>query len=62
MREEHKVLAVLLAVALAAWIILQDASVDTFEECVEAGYEILYPDCMGCPRQCVTPEGRTFTE
>ncbi|MFQ6089712.1 MAG: hypothetical protein ACE5K0_12545, partial [Candidatus Methanofastidiosia archaeon] len=32
--------------------------ISTFEECAKAGYQIL----MTHPRQCITPDGRTFTE
>lgn len=36
--------------------------VKTFEECVDAGYEVLMPDCKDCPRQCITPENISFFE
>lgn len=39
---------------------LEEDAVNSFPECVEAGYEILYPDCEGCQLSCVTPDGRTF--
>lgn len=32
----------------------------SFQECVDAGYEILYPDCEGCSEYCETPDGRRF--
>ncbi len=34
------------------------AAIESFKECVEAGYPVL----ESYPRQCKTPEGRTFTE
>ncbi|MGB3345783.1 MAG: hypothetical protein WBA71_00810, partial [Candidatus Humimicrobiia bacterium] len=32
--------------------------INSFEECVSAGYPVL----ESYPRQCKTPDGRTFTE
>jgi uncharacterized membrane protein YdfJ with MMPL/SSD domain len=34
-----------------------DASIDTFEDCVRAGY----PVAESYPEQCFTPDGRGFT-
>ncbi len=36
--------------------------VTDFNSCVEAGYEVLYPDCIGCKPYCETPEGDLFSE
>jgi len=36
--------------------------INSYEECVDAGYEILYPDCVGCKPYCVTPDGKTFSD
>ena len=37
---------------------LQAADVNSFEECVEAGYSV----AESYPRQCATPDGRSFVE
>lgn len=37
---------------------LQAADVNSFEECVGAGYSV----AESSPRQCVTPDGRSFVE
>lgn len=37
-------------------------SVSSFEECVNAGYEVVYPNCKGCPPVCTTPSGLTFSQ
>lgn len=37
---------------------IREASVDSFEDCVAAGY----PVAESYPRQCHTPDGRGFTE
>jgi hypothetical protein len=34
--------------------------ITNFAECVDAGNEILYPDCIGCRPYCETPEGDIF--
>ncbi len=31
--------------------------ITTEEECRKQGYEVLYPDCEGCPPQCLTKDG-----
>ena len=36
------------------------SEVNSFGECVEAGYEALEPDCEGCRPYCTTPEGSAF--
>ncbi|MBW2983049.1 hypothetical protein KY327_01985 [Candidatus Woesearchaeota archaeon] len=36
--------------------------VGSFAECVDAGFELLEPDCAGCVRSCVTPSGEEFVE
>ena len=36
--------------------------VGSFSDCVEAGFEVLEPDCAGCRRSCVTPSGEEFVE
>ena len=35
-------------------------AVTSFAECEDAGFEVLYPDCQGCPDVCVTPDGQRF--
>jgi hypothetical protein len=37
-------------------------SINDFESCVKAGYEVLYPDCQGCKPYCETPKGIIFTQ
>jgi len=37
------------------------SDVDTYQECVEAGYQIMYPDCVGCVQYCATPDGKAFS-
>ncbi len=56
---------VAIIVAAGAWYFLvnygspkQMSTVNTFEECAAAGYPIM----ESYPRQCKTPDGRTFTE
>lgn len=36
--------------------------VTNFEECVAAGYEAMYPDCVDCAAYCDTPDGQRFEE
>ncbi len=36
--------------------------VNSFNECVDAGYELMYPDCEGCQPYCETPDGQRFTK
>lgn len=33
-----------------------------FELCADAGNEVLEPDCEGCPRQCILPNGTSYFE
>lgn len=34
--------------------------INNYQECVDAGHEVLYPDCAGCSPYCETPGGRKF--
>lgn len=36
--------------------------ISSFEECVDGGYEVMYPDCEGCQPYCETPDGQRFVE
>ncbi|MCF7795933.1 hypothetical protein K9M42_02470 [Patescibacteria group bacterium] len=36
--------------------------ITNFEECEEAGFEVLYPDCIGCKPQCITDSGEIFNQ
>lgn len=36
------------------------AEINRYEDCVAAGYEVLYPDCIGCVPYCTTPSGEIF--
>lgn len=38
------------------------SEINSFEDCVNAGYEVLYPDCKGCKVQCIMPDQRIFTK
>lgn len=57
---------IILVLIIVGWIYLRNrdegavnpADVTTFEECVEAGYEL----AGTTPEECTTPDGRTFTE
>jgi len=52
-------LIILVLAALAIYLVAtKEPAITTFEECVSAGYPIL----ESYPRQCKTPDGRTFTE
>ncbi|MFW5990751.1 MAG: hypothetical protein ACOCQX_00840 [Candidatus Nanoarchaeia archaeon] len=37
-------------------------AVNDFKSCVDAGFEVLEPDCKGCPKQCITPDEKIFFE
>ncbi len=37
-----------------------EGSVNNFQECVDAGFEIFYPDCIGCRPYCETSDGEIF--
>ena len=36
------------------------SEINSFNECVAAGYEKLEPDCVGCQVYCETPDGKRF--
>lgn len=36
--------------------------INSFNECVAQGYEVLYPDCIGCKPYCETPGGTKFEQ
>jgi hypothetical protein len=38
----------------------QLGEINSFSDCVDAGYEILYPDCINCLPYCETDDGRRF--
>lgn len=38
------------------------SEVNSFNECVAQGYEVLYPDCVGCEPYCETPDGKKFEQ
>ncbi len=38
----------------------KNIDINSFMECVNAGHEVLYPDCEGCAPYCETPEGTRF--
>ena len=46
----------------AKTVIRKDTAVNNYEDCVKADYVILYPDCLGCLKQCVTPDGEFYYE
>ncbi len=56
------ILIVILAVAVIGWVYKSretpNTSVSNFEECAAKGYPVL----KSYPRQCKTPNGKTFTE
>lgn len=33
-----------------------------FGSCKSSGYEVVYPDCSGCPPYCVTPQGDKYIQ
>jgi len=35
-------------------------AINNYDECVNAGYEVMYPDCIGCKQYCETPSGEKF--
>lgn len=37
-------------------------TIDSFEECKGAGYEVMYPDCIGCSPYCDIPSGERFEQ
>jgi hypothetical protein len=39
-----------------------DSSISNFEECVSAGNEVFYPDCIDCKPYCETSIGQIFEE
>lgn len=38
------------------------SEISSFEECVAQGYEVLYPECVGCSPYCETPDGIKFEQ
>ncbi|MGM5484708.1 MAG: PspC domain-containing protein [Nanobdellota archaeon] len=40
----------------------KEERVDDFVSCANAGNEVLEPDCSNCSLQCITDDGRVFTE
>lgn len=55
------VIVATIAAGIGLYFVLQKSNVSkivSFEECVKAGYQILET----APRQCKTPDGKTFTE
>lgn len=38
------------------------SDIESFDECMDAGYEVMYPDCVGCQPYCETPDGQRFEQ
>lgn len=56
---KYKILILLLiGIILISGCVRQTAEINSFDDCANAGYPIL----ESYPRQCKTPDGRTFTE
>lgn len=49
---------IIIAFGVAYWLFGPVSKISSFEDCVNAGYPIM----ESYPRQCKTPDGRTFTE
>ena len=49
---------IIIAFGVAYWLFGPVSKINSFEDCVNAGYPIM----ESYPRQCKTPDGRTFTE
>ena len=49
---------IIIAFGVAYWLFGPVSKISNFEDCVNAGYPIM----ESYPRQCKTPDGRTFTE
>jgi len=41
-------------------LLLISQEINSFDQCVNKGYEVLYPDCVGCKPYCKTPDGKIF--
>jgi hypothetical protein len=62
-REENRVLVTYLRIiGESSKQISGGGSISNFQECVSAGNEVFYPDCIGCKPYCETSDGQRFEE
>jgi hypothetical protein len=52
------IIIIIIAFGVAYWLFGPVSEISNFEDCINAGY----PTLESYPRQCKTPDGRTFTE